>query len=103
MKITLVAAVARDRAIGKGGDLPWRLPGDLRRFRRLTVGHAVVMGRKTWDSLPKRPLAKRLNIVLSRDPERCADGARVVPGVQAALRVARDAGEAELFVIGGSS
>ena len=68
--IACVVAHSRNRVIGRDGDLPWHLPADLRRFRELTSGHAVVMGRRTYESLPDRfrPLPDRRNLVLSRDP-----------------------------------
>ena len=74
--LALIAAVARNGVIGAGNALPWRLPEDLKRFRALTTGHAVIMGRKTWDSLA-RPLPGRQNIVVTRTPNWRADGADV--------------------------
>ncbi|CAN0153304.1 unnamed protein product, partial [Chrysoparadoxa australica] len=65
--ITLIAAHDRNRAIGKDGDIPWHLPEDLAMFKRETLGGALIMGRRTWESLPFKPLPKRLNIVVSRD------------------------------------
>lgn len=102
MRIALVAAVARGGVIGRGGALPWRLPEDLRRFRELTTGHAVVMGRKTWDSLPERfrPLPGRRNVVVTRDASWSADGAERAGSLEEALRVL--AGEPRVFVIGGA-
>jgi dihydrofolate reductase len=94
----IVAAVARNGVIGRGGALPWRLRSDLRHFRRLTTGHAVLMGRKTWESLG-RPLPQRRNVVLSRDPSFTAAGAEVYPTLEAA-RAALEA-EPVVFVIGG--
>ena len=67
MKVALIAAVARNGVIGDGKDLLWKLPEDMAFFKRTTFGNPVIMGRKTWDSLPKRPLVGRTNIVLSRD------------------------------------
>ncbi|WP_028874209.1 dihydrofolate reductase [Tepidiphilus margaritifer] len=95
----IVAAVARNGVIGRGGALPWRLKSDLRHFRRLTTGHAVLMGRKTWESLG-RPLPDRRNVVVSRDPSFTAPGAEVYPSLDAA-RVAL-ADEPVVFVIGGA-
>lgn len=99
--ITLVAAVARDGAIGRDNALLWRLPEDLARFKALTLGKPVVMGRKTWESLPPRfrPLPGRRNLVVSRGT-RELNGAEVFPSLQEAL--AACAGEAEVCVIGGS-
>ncbi|MCR4279084.1 MAG: dihydrofolate reductase [bacterium] len=69
MSINLIVAVSRNNVIGKNGELPWNLPEDLKRFRQRTTGHVVLMGRKTWESIPEkyRPLPKRKNIVITRD------------------------------------
>jgi len=82
--LAIVAAVARNGVIGAGGGLPWRLPDDLRHFRALTRGHAVIMGRRTWESLPA-PLAERQNIVVTSHASYVAPGARIVPGLDEAL------------------
>jgi dihydrofolate reductase len=97
--VTLVAAIAANGVIGHDNALPWRLPGDLKHFRALTMGHAVIMGRRTFDSLGK-PLPGRINIVVSREAGRRIDGASVVASLDAAL-LAVPAG-AEAFVIGGA-
>lgn len=99
--LTLIAAVARNGVIGKDNRLPWHLPEDLAHFKALTTGHAVVMGRKTWDSLPAkfRPLPQRLNIVVTRDPAFRADGAVIVHSLPAAVAAA---GSEAAFVIGGA-
>ncbi len=98
MTVSLVAAVARNRVIGLRGALPWRLPADLAFFKRLTMGHTVLMGRRTFEYL-KRPLPGRRNLVLSRDPRFSAPGCTVVHSVQEAM-----SGESgELFVIGGQT
>lgn len=101
MKVSLVAAVARGGVIGFEGGLPWRIPEDMRRFRELTLGHAVVMGRRTWDSLPERfrPLPGRRNVVVTRNSEWNADGAERVSSFDAALRLLD--GTEQVFVIGG--
>ena len=95
--ITLVVAAARNGVIGKDGAIPWRLSDDLKRFKALTMGHTVVMGRKTWDSLPPkhRPLPGRRNIVVTRDAGWQAEGAE-----RATLEQALAAGD--VFVIGGA-
>lgn len=100
-KIPLALIVAHDqnRLIGRDGDLPWRLPNDLRHFKALTLGHTVLMGRKTWESLPRKPLPGRQNRVLTRDLNFVADGAEVVHTLGAALRVPA---EGQLLVIGGA-
>ena len=104
-RIALIAALgARTRAIGKQGELLWRLPEDLKRFKALTSGHPVIMGRKTWESLPERarPLPGRTNIVVTRQPEYEAPGAVVTDSLEAALAAAARAdGADEVFVIGG--
>lgn len=104
--ISFIVAVARNGVIGNKGDLPWRLSSDLKLFRRLTMGKPIVMGRKTWDSLRKKPLDGRDNIVVTRDPAFAADGAIVVRTVDDALQAARAAAAArgvdEIMVIGGA-
>lgn len=97
-RITLIAAIARNGVIGKANALPWRLSGDLRRFRLLTLGHPVIMGRKTYASIG-RPLPGRQNLVVSRDPSREIEGVTVVESLDEALAAAGDA--SDVFVIGG--
>ncbi|MFA5938621.1 MAG: dihydrofolate reductase [Sinimarinibacterium sp.] len=97
-RIALIVAMDRNRLIGRDGGLPWRLPEDLKHFKRLTVGKAVLMGRKTWGSLG-RPLPDRENWVLTRDPSFVAPGGRVFRDLDSALR-AHESGE--LMVIGGA-
>ena len=97
--LSLVASVARDGGIGRAGELLVRLPGDLPRFKQLTLGSSIVMGRKTWDSIG-RPLPGRRNIVVSRDPAWHADGADSATSLDAALSIAGDA--RRVFVIGGA-
>ncbi|MFN3567082.1 MAG: dihydrofolate reductase [Burkholderiaceae bacterium] len=98
-RITLIAAVARNGVIGRDGAIPWRIPGDLARFKRITMGHPVIMGRRTWESLG-RPLPGRRNIVISRTPGFAPAGAEVFSGLAAALAACADA--SEVFVIGGT-
>jgi dihydrofolate reductase len=106
--IALVVAVADNGVIGADGDLPWRLPGDLKYFKRVTLGKPVVMGRKTWDSLPKRPLPGRPNLVVTRQTDFQADGAEVFTDLSAAMARADALGdecevaEPEISVIGGA-
>lgn len=97
-RISLIAAVAENGVIGVGGGLPWRLPDDLRHFKRLTVDHTVIMGRKTFDEV-RQPLANRRNVVISRNPAFRPPGVTVVPSLAEAL--ALGATEDEVFVIGG--
>ncbi|WP_312846770.1 dihydrofolate reductase [Stappia sediminis] len=103
-EIVLIAAVADNDVIGAGNDMPWRLPSDLRRFKRLTVGRPVIMGRKTFQSIGK-PLPDRPNIVVTRDASFDAKGADVVATVEAAIelarRLARDGGADSVIVMGG--
>ncbi|MGD9476287.1 dihydrofolate reductase [Shinella sp. G-2] len=103
-KIVLVVAVADNGVIGRDGDLPWRLPSDLKRFKQLTLGKPVLMGRKTWDSIG-RPLPGRPNIVITRDAAFAAAGATVVSSLDEAIAVARREAETlgvdEICVIGG--
>nr|AIA16587.1 Dihydrofolate reductase [uncultured bacterium] len=101
-RIAFVVAVARNGVIGRKGDLPWRISSDLKRFKQITMGKPVIMGRKTWESLPRRPLAGRLNIVITRHREYSAPGAVVVASVDAALAEARQERPEEICVIGGS-
>jgi dihydrofolate reductase len=101
-RIAFVVAVARNGVIGAKGDLPWRISSDLKRFKQITMGKPVIMGRKTWESLPKRPLAGRLNIVITRDRAYEAHGATVVASVDEAMVAARQANAEEICVIGGS-
>lgn len=98
MRLTLVVAMARNRVIGIDNRLPWHLPGDLKRFRALTMGHSVVMGRRTWESIG-RPLPGRRMLVVSRTPGYRAEGCEVFASLDAALSACR--GDAEVFVIGG--
>jgi dihydrofolate reductase len=99
-RLSIIAAVAENGVIGRAGGLPWRLPDDLRRFKELTMGKPVVMGRRTWESL-RRPLPGRQNIVVSRNLNYAACGAEVCSSLDAALARAGEA--AEIFVIGGAS
>lgn len=103
-KISVIAAIDCNRAIGKDNQLLWQIPGDLPRFKRLTAGHPVIMGRKTWESLPEkfRPLPDRTNIVITRDSSYDAPGAILAQSFPEALSLARDAkGSEEIFAIGG--
>ncbi len=96
--LSFIVAMDRNRLIGRNGDLPWRLPNDLRHFKRNTLGKTVLMGRKTWTSLG-RPLPERENWVLTRDTDFRAEGARVFHALDAALAAHTDG---ELMVIGGA-
>ncbi len=98
--ITLIAARARNGAIGKDGDIPWYIPEDLALFKRETLGGALIMGRRTWESLPVKPLKNRLNIVVSRD-QSLTD--HVVPSVEAAIALAQEQGYFRIYGIGGQA
>ena len=95
MKLALIAAIGRNRAIGKDGTMPWHISADLKRFKRITRGHTVLMGRKTWDSLGK-PLVDRRNVVITR---RSIPGVETYASVDQALYALK--GEEVVFVIGG--
>ena len=89
MRVAIHVAMAESGVIGRDGDLPWRLSSDLKRFKAATMGKPIVMGRKTWESFPKRPLPRRLNIVITRDAGYKADGATVVHSLDEAVRLAK--------------
>ena len=101
-RLGLVWAQSTSGVIGRGGDIPWRVPEDLARFKQVTMGHTVVMGRRTWDSLPARvrPLPGRRNVVLSRQTDFMVDGAEVVGSLEAAFATFET--EPETWVIGGA-
>lgn len=105
-RIALVVAVARNGVIGVEGGLPWRLPGDLAFFKRVTMGKPILMGRKTWESLPRKPLPGRPNLVVTRAEGYEAPGATVHADLDdaltAGLDMATSAGVEELSVIGGA-
>ncbi len=110
-RIALVVARGRNGVIGRDGDLPWRLRSDLQRFKAITMGKPCIMGRKTWESLPLKPLPGRLNIVLTRDEAYGTDhspkGALVCTSLDEAIEIAReqaeDDGVDEICVIGGTA
>jgi dihydrofolate reductase len=99
--LTLVVAVADNGAIGKAGQLPWRIPEDLKHFKAVTMGHAIIMGRKTWDEVG-RPLPGRRNIVVSRAPGLILEGAEVTGSLEEAVALARQTDDAPC-IIGGST
>ncbi len=100
MEISLIVAMDRGRVIGKDNGLPWRLPADLRHFKRNTVGKAIVMGRKTWESIG-RPLPRRHNIIVTSNTDYVAEGCTVVHSFEQAIAAASDA--EEVVVIGGAT
>ena len=101
-KLAIVVAMNAERVIGVDGDLPWRIREDLRHFKRVTMGHCMVMGRRTWDSIG-RPLPGRTSIVVSRNPDLQIDGVQVVGSPAAAVDLARQLGDDEPYIIGGAS
>ncbi|WP_146586157.1 dihydrofolate reductase [Puniceibacterium confluentis] len=97
--ISLIVARARNGAIGRDGTIPWHVPEDLKFFQRETLGGALIMGRNTWESLPVKPLSKRLNIVVSSNPDASEN---VVPSVKAAVEMALERGYTRIYGIGGA-
>ncbi len=106
MKIVLIAAFAQNRVVGIENRLPWHLPEDLKYFKRTTSGKAIIMGRKTYDSIG-RPLPNRTNIVITRNPDFTAPGIKVVDSLEAAIAMAKEVnlinGVEEVMIIGGAS
>ena len=100
MKITLVAAIASNNVIGKENSLPWSIPEDLKRFKQMTSGHTILMGRKTFDSIG-RPLPNRQNIVMTKDKNFEQEGIKVINDFDEALELIKESNE-DVFVIGGS-
>ena len=99
MILSVIVAMSENRLIGRGGDLPWHLTADLRRFRRLTIGHAIIMGRKTYESIG-RPLPNRRSIVITRQADYAAEGIETAGSLDEALSLV--ALDYEAFVIGGA-
>ncbi|MFY9555138.1 MAG: dihydrofolate reductase [Blastocatellia bacterium] len=102
MIISLLVAMDEKRGIGKGGKLPWHLSSDLKQFKALTMGHHLIVGRKTFQSIG-RPLPGRQTIVVTRDPNLSPEGCLVTGSVEDAIELARERGEGEVFVIGGAA
>lgn len=101
-EIVLVLAVADNGVIGAGGAIPWRIPDDMKRFKALTIGKPIVMGRKTWESFPRRPLPGRTNIVITRDAGYVAQGAAVAHSLDAALARAMAENPPAISIAGGA-
>ncbi len=101
MIISIIVAVSENGVIGREGQIPWQLPADLRNFKRLTMGHHLVVGRVTWESIG-RPLPGRTMIVLSRKPGFTAEGCLTAASLPEAIEIAEQAGDAEVFIAGGS-
>jgi len=106
-RLSIIVAVSDNNVIGNKGGIPWKIPEDLKRFKRLTEGHPVIMGRNTWESIPERfrPLPERTNIVISRRFNYVASGAEVVTSPTSAWTFARrsEGGDSEMFIIGGEA
>jgi len=98
--ISLIVAMDEKRGIGIEGKLPWHLPADLRHFKSLTMGHHIIMGRKTYESIG-RPLPGRIMVVITRNPAYQAEGCLIAHSLEAAIEKARKSGEDEAFIIGG--
>jgi dihydrofolate reductase len=103
MKIASIVAVGQQNEIGANNDLLWRLPLDLQHFKDITWGHHVLMGRKSYEALPPkfRPLAGRVNIIVSRDPSLKIEGCKTVTTIEEGVAFARECGEQELMILGG--
>lgn len=104
-RVSIVAAIGRNRELGNGNSLLWHIPEDLRRFKRLTLGHPVIMGRKTFDSIVAllgKPLPGRTNIVVTRDPSWHVEGALRTGSLEEALEMARSLDTEEVFIGGGA-
>ena len=101
MIISLIVAMDEKRGIGWKGKVPWRLSSDLRRFRELTMGHHIIVGRKTFESIGK-PLPGRQTIVVTRNPDFAAEGCLVVHSLEEAIDLAKSRGESEAFICGGA-
>ncbi|NRA35017.1 MAG: dihydrofolate reductase [Polyangiaceae bacterium] len=101
MIVSLICAMAENRVIGRDNTIPWRLSGDLKHFKATTLGHHVIMGRKTFESL-RKPLPERTNVVVSRNPNYDKPGAVAQPSLEAALSLAQAAGDTEAFIAGGA-
>lgn len=103
MIISMIAAATQNGVIAKDGEMPWHMPNDLRYFRRKTLRHHVIMGRKTFEEFGKsKPLPKRTNIVVTRQKNFIAEGCFVVNSVEAGLAIAKANGDAEAYIIGGA-
>ncbi len=99
--ISIIVAIARNYAIGRNNDLLWHLPADLKRFKQITSGKCVVMGKKTWESLPIKPLPGRKNIIITDNPDDCFNCSFTANSINDAIKQCSDSGE--VFVIGGGS
>jgi len=101
MIVSMIVAMTKDRVIGKNGNLPWHIPADLKYFKAVTMGKPIIMGRKTYESLPRKPLPGRTNIVITTNTNFVADGAKVVFTPDEALNLC--SGADEVVIIGGAT
>jgi dihydrofolate reductase len=101
MKLSIIAALASNNVIGRNNGLPWHLGTDLKRFKELTMGHHLIMGRRTFESVGK-PLPGRINVVITHDPNFAAEGVTVVHSLEEAMRIAAGARDQEPFIAGGA-
>lgn len=99
MMVTIIAAIAKNNALGKNNDLIWHLPADLKRFKKITTGHYIIMGRNTFESIGK-PLPNRTTIIITRNKNYFKDGCLIAHSLEQALELAKD--EEQVFVIGGA-
>lgn len=103
MRVTIVAAIAANGVIGRDGGLPWRLPSDLAHFKRLTMGHTLVMGRRTWESIGRALPGRRTIVVSRRGALDLPEGVDHASSLDDAVALARERGESELFLVGGAA
>jgi len=104
-RVSIIAAIGKNRVLGKGNELLWHIPEDLKRFKALTLGHPVIIGRKTFDSIVAilgKPLPGRTNIVVTRDPSWRYEGAIAVGSIEEGLEKAREIDQEEIFIGGGA-
>jgi len=101
IKLSMIAAMGKNRVIGKDNNMPWHLPADLQHFKKTTLGSPIIMGRKTYDSIG-RPLPGRLNIILSRNPNLVVEGCSVVNTLKEAIDLAKKTDASEIFITGGA-
>ena len=99
--ISIIVAISEDNGIGRNNDLLWKIPDDMKRFKKLTMGHCIIMGKRTWESLPKRPLQGRKNIVLTDIPGEEIEGSTTAYSIEDALEKSKVC--SEIFIIGGGS
>lgn len=101
MKISIIAAIGKNKELGKDNKLLWHIPEDFKRFKNLTSGHPIIMGRKTWDSLPLKPLPNRTNIIVTQNSKLKTTKIFVVNSMKQAIEMGKRTGTEEAFIIGG--